>query len=68
MVGSAHCATEPVHEGTVRLVVYGVAPAFGGVCGDVFGQNLGDGWGVVICGDLGIAGHGFSLGQGWEQV
>jgi hypothetical protein len=57
MVRSAHSATEPVGEGTVCVMLNGLAPAFGRMCGDEFSQNLCDGRGVVVGGDLGIAGH-----------
>ena len=60
-------AAQPVQEGAVRFMIDGVAPAAAGkgVVGDEFGQDVGDGRGVVVGGDLGVAGHGCgSFGKG----
>ena len=61
MLRGAHGATQPVEEGAVRLVLDRVAPALGRMGGDMAGQGLGDGRGVVIGGDLGVTGHGACL-------
>ena len=62
VVRGADGAAQPVEEGAVRLVVHRVAPAARGVAGDELGQDLRDGRGVVVGGDLGVAGHeGLSL-------
>ena len=68
MVGGTHGAAEPVGEGTVRVMLNRIAPAFGGMCGNEFRQNLCDGRGVVVGGDLGIAGHEKSLSAGDARV
>jgi hypothetical protein len=57
VVGRTDGATQPVHEGAMGFVVDRVAPTFGRMGGDEFGQNLGDRRGVVISGDLGVASH-----------
>ena len=56
-------AAKPVDEGAVRFVVHRVAPALGGVSGDKLGEDLRDRGGVVVSGDLGIAGHGEGLSE-----
>ena len=61
MVGSAHGATKPVGKSAVRVMVHRIAPAFGGMRGDKFRQNLRDGRSIVVGCDLGIAGHEKSL-------
>jgi hypothetical protein len=41
-------------------MVHGGAPAarqVTGMGGDKFGQDVRDGWGMVVGGDLGVAGH-----------
>jgi hypothetical protein len=56
--GRADRAAEPVEKSAVRLVIHRVAPAARRVIGHVLGEDARDGRGVVVGGDLGIAGHG----------
>jgi hypothetical protein len=61
VLGGTDGAAQPVHEGAVGFMVDRRTPAAGqvaGMSGHVLGQDLGDGRGVVVGGDLGIAGHG----------
>ena len=57
VVRCAHGTAQPVQEGAVRLMVHRVAPTPRGVGGHEAGQGLGDGRGVVVGIDLGVAGH-----------
>jgi hypothetical protein len=58
VVRGADGAADPVDEGAVRLVVDGVAPASARVAGDESREDVGDWRGVMVGGDLGVAGHG----------
>jgi hypothetical protein len=49
-------------------VVNRIAPAAGRMRGDELGQDLCDGRGVVVSGDLGIAGHGYFPENGVAKV
>ena len=54
-------AAQPVEKSAVRGMVHCVGPTARGMGGHKMRQQLGDGRGVVVGGDLGIAGHGGKL-------